>query len=112
MGDRSNIFIQQEMGDDGQYVGIGVYAHSHGALLHDEAIALIPKASVRLGDTSYFARILIQNLLRGFASPDRDTGAGLWVSHPDDNEHPILVINAHTGEHWFCDEQSYRKDKA
>lgn len=39
-----------------------------------------------------------------------ETGHGLWVEYPCDNEHLILVINAHTGEHWFTGDDGYRHD--
>lgn len=111
MGDRSNIFIQTDRKADGTWEGIGVYAHSFGAMLHDTAIAALPKANRRLGDEAYFARILVQNVLNAFVSPDSEIGAGLWTRMPCDNEHPILVINASTGEHWFASEDNYRDSK-
>jgi hypothetical protein len=112
MGDRSNIFIQQGQKADGTWTGIGVYSHWHGTQLHDAAIEALPKAQGRIGDDSYFARIVIHNVLVAVADPDSETGTGLWVDGIPDNEHPILVINAHTGDHWYASEETFRYDKS
>jgi hypothetical protein len=98
MGDRSNVFIQMTQGEDGLWAGIGVYSHWGGTGFQDAAIKEIPSASRRLGDPSYFTRILIHRLLNADADPDSETGHGLWTEQPDDNEYPILVINAVSGE--------------
>jgi hypothetical protein len=39
-----------------------------------------------------------------------ETGYGVWTDRMDDNEHPILVINATTGQAWFTDPDSIRFD--
>lgn len=109
MGDRSNVFIQQDFDKESEkWAGIGLYSHWHGEDLHVTAIAEIEAASARKGDPSYFARILTQRVLNALADPDSETGFGLWTTGPDDNEYPILVINANTGQHWYADESTYR----
>lgn len=112
MGDRANIFIQTEMQDDGQWAGIGVYTHWRGEGIHAAALAALPKAAGRVGDTSYFARIIVHNVLNAVADPDSETGAGLWTVFPDDNDgYPVLVINAQTGKHWFTPLGNHASDQ-
>lgn len=103
MGNRSNIYIQQTRNDDGKWEGIGVYSHWSGTLLHDVAIKHLDAAKARTGDPSYFTRILVHNILDELTDRNSETGFGLWSSAlgMDDNEHPILVINADTGRHWY-----------
>lgn len=110
MGDRSNIFIQTNKNHEGNWDGIGVYAHWAGTRLHDAALAALPKAMKRIGDESYFARILVHNVLNAVADPDEETGSGLWTTCFGDNEHPILVINAMTGAHWYVNEGDHFLD--
>lgn len=107
MGDRSNVFIQQGV-KDGKAYGVGVYSHWGGKTFQNSAIGLIPKAMRRAGDPSYFTRILIHNLLMLEASVESETGHGIWTEFPDDNEHPILVIDAETGKWAFVPEGEYR----
>lgn len=112
MGDRSNVFIQTQPSLDGErWSGIGIYSHWHGTALHDAALRALPKASGRIGDPSYLTRIIVHNVLHEIADVDSLTGFGLWVEYPDDNEHPILVINAMTGDHWLAGNATYRHNK-
>lgn len=111
MGDRSNLFVQMHKRPDDEWDGIGLYAHWDGEDLHKVAIEVLPRALARMGDEAYFARILIHNVLHRLADPTMETGHGLWIDHPCDNEYDILVINALTGEYWMTDPESYRKDK-
>lgn len=111
MGDRSNIFIQQHKRPDGKWDGIGLYTHWHGQALFSVALRGVEKAQGRIGDPSYFARIVIHHVLNEIADPDSELGFGLWTTRPCDNEHPILVINSQTGEHWFTDDASFATDK-
>lgn len=109
MGDRANIFIVQKRDADGNAThGVGVYAHWAGLDLFDAALAALPKAMKRVGDPSYFTRILIQNVLDALADANDEYGFGIWSDGPDDNEHPILVIDANTGQTYKTDENSYR----
>lgn len=121
MGDRSNVFIQTrryEAGDDlpARWAGLGLYAHWGGTMLHDAAIeaADSPAARARVGDESYFARIVVHQTLTALhADPYDDTGYGLWT-HDDwfpDNEYSVLVINAQTGRHWFVNEGDHLLDE-
>lgn len=109
MGDRANCFIQQTQDENGEWQGIGIYAHWAGKDLHTTVLEVLPLASGRIGDESYFARIVIHNTLLRLADPESETGFGLWTAHPDDNEHPILVVNALTGKHWYGDD--YKSDE-
>lgn len=108
MGDRSNVFIQQGV-KDGRAYGVGIYSHWHGTALHDVAVSVLPKAASRIGDPSYFTRIVIHNILASIADHDSELGFGLWSdSHGEpDNEHPILVIDANTGRYWMTGEGGY-----
>lgn len=116
MGDRSNVFIQMtkrtgvaaDKPDTQLWDGIGVYSHWGGADFHARALDLLPKAIGRVGDEQYFTRVLVQNLLNESFDADSLTGGGLWTENPGDNQHPILVINAHTGNSWFASEETYR----
>lgn len=101
MGDRSNVFIQQDRKDDGRWVGIGLYAHWAGQ--HMQQVALAAAEASR-------ARRVIHKVLNHFDPEASETDFGLWVEYPCDNEHLILVINAHTGEHWFTGDDGYRHD--
>jgi len=110
MGDRSNVYIIQGE-EDGLTYGVGVYSHWGGEAFQKAALSLVEKAAERAGDTSYFTRILIHNLLDAEADPDSPTGVGVWTTESgmDDNSHPILVIDARTGLHWYATERGYRK---
>lgn len=110
MGDRSNIYIQQHKAADGTWDGIGLYTHWHGESLFPVALEGVEKGRNRIGDPSYFARIVIHHVLHSIADENSELGFGLWTTHPCDNEHPILVINAQTGEHWFVGEGGHRAD--
>jgi hypothetical protein len=112
MGNRSNVFIQTDRQEDGTWRGIGVYSHWGGQSFQQTAIAQIPAARGRVGDPAYFARIIVHRLLHADADHESETGHGLWVEYPCDNEHPILVINAMTGEEWFCGDGDYRRDRS
>ena len=111
MGDRANVFIQQERDPDGsdEWQGIGIYSHWDGVNLHRVVRDVLPLAKGRIGDPSYFARIVVQHTLARLAEAESETGFGLWVTHPDDNEHPIMVVNAMTGQWWYSDD--YRGDQ-
>lgn len=112
MGDRSNIYIQQHKAADGTWDGIGLYAHWHGTTLHDVALEGVEKGRNRIGDPSYFARIVIHHVLHSIADPNSELGFGLWSDQPCDNEHPILVINAQTGECWLTGEGCHRLSRS
>ena len=105
MGDRSNVFIQQGQ-KDGRAFGVGIYSHWHGTTLHSVALDALPKAASRVGDPSYFARIIIHNVLATIADPDSETGFGIYTDSlgEPDNEHDVLVIDANTSRYWFTPE--------
>lgn len=111
MGDRANTFIQTDNLGNGTWAGIGIYSHWHGTRLHATVLDHLPFAKQRLGDPSYFARIIVHRVLIDIADDTSPTGFGLWTTGPDDNEHPILVVNAMTGHHWYVDEGSWAYDE-
>lgn len=89
MGDRANIFIQDQFTD-----GEGVYLYSHWggvshlargveALQHDFARA-------RWNDGAYLARVVFQQILD--ADGLNETGYGI-STYLLDNEYPILVVD-------------------
>lgn len=101
MGDRANVFIQQDT-DPIRRSGLGIYAHWAGLNLHTVALEGLSKAQPRIGDPSYATRIIVNHVLvRYDRNADTTTGFGLWTNYPDDNEHPYLIINAMTGDHWY-----------
>jgi hypothetical protein len=108
MGDRSNVFIQQGE-KDGKAYGVGIYSHWHGTTLHDVALEALPKAAGRVGDPSYFARIVIHNILARIADADSATGFGIYsdAHGAPDNGYDILVIDANTGRYWLTGEGGY-----
>lgn len=109
MGDRSNIFIQQDKGAEG-WRGVGVYSHWGGESLFASAQHHATNALGRLGDPSYFTRYVIQNVCADQFEAGSLTGGGIWTVRPDDNEYSILVINAETGKAWYCGDQDFAKD--
>jgi hypothetical protein len=119
MGDRSNIFIQQNKQETkyngetplpAEWSGVGLYSHWHGESLHAVGFAAAVTALPRLGDPSYFARRVLHLTLQAVDPECSETGFGIWTDHPDDNEYPILVINGQTGTCWFSDADSYMND--
>lgn len=115
MGDRSNFFIQQHKGaedtvGEGSWVGIGLYSHWGGTDMQRTAIEAARASVGRLGDPSYFARRVIHKVLVACADPESETGCGLWTTGPDDNEYPLLVVNAHSGLAWLCNDTDFGKD--
>ena len=94
MGDSSNIYIQTERNAaDEEWDGIGLYSHWGGEGFQERALDALAAARDRIGDPSYFARIITAHVI--------DSVSGIWVRWPDDNEYDILVINAETGGHWY-----------
>lgn len=72
--------------------------------MQESAILAARWSTGRLGDPSYFARCVIHKVLNANADDNELTGAGLWTETCDDNEYPVLVINAHSGLAWTCDD--------
>lgn len=119
MGDRSNIFIQQnklETKYNGEtplpteWSGVGLYSHWQGTDLHDHAFIAAVASVPRLGDPSYFARRVLHLTLQALDPECSETGYGIWTDRMDDNEHPILVINGQTGMCWFSEPDAIRFD--
>lgn len=73
MGDRSVIYIKQNRNNDAMVI----YAHWAGADIASSLKTALRVAKPRVGDISYFNRIIIQNVLNSFANPDKETGAGV-----------------------------------
>ena len=119
MGDRSNVFIQMEKRPekwDGEtrlpteWDGIGLYAHWGGTEMQETALIAARESVARLGDSSYFARRVVHKILNTYDQNAGETGHGLWTDSPPDNEHPVLVINAETGQYWYTAEGSIHLD--
>lgn len=110
IGNRANAFLQLDRREDGKWDGIGIYSHWDGTRLHDVVLKHLEKAQARVGDPEYFARILIQNVMNDLFDPNSETGGGLWVQAPGDNEHVILVVNAYSGKHGYNGKSSFRDD--
>jgi hypothetical protein len=109
VGDRSNVFFQ-EVNRDGKWIGLGLYSHWGGREAQQVVIDAAILSRPRLSDPSYFIRRTVQIALQRMDPEASEGGHGLWVAMPDDNEYPILVINAMTGLTWLADEHSYRED--
>lgn len=109
MGDRSNVFFQEHETPAGVWQGIGFYSHWGGRAAQQVVLDCAIYARARLGDPSYFIRRTVHLAMNEFDPQMSETGVGLWTQHPDDNEHPILVINAMTGMAWMSDEDHYRE---
>lgn len=97
MGDRSNIVIESntyERNDEGKTVKsdterVYLYAHWSGSDVIESAIHGLE--SGRGDDPAYLARIIFQHMIRD--DGESETGFGISASEQD-NEHPIIVINA------------------
>lgn len=89
MGDRANVIVLQGNGDP----PVVVYSHWGGFSLREEGKLdlAIEHARPRAGDPHYFTAMFIQAVnTQGLLS-----GVGTSL---DDNEHPIMVVDAITGE--------------
>lgn len=84
MGDRANVIILQGNSDH----PVVIYSHWGGTTLESGALTeAVKSANTRIGDPHYFTAMLIADLIR------RDLVSGVGTSL-DDNEHPIMVVNA------------------
>ena len=97
MGDRANVqfrFGADEPGRPAPFINL--YAHWAGESLHRAAIDALMSdtAQARYGDDSYLCRILVSRIFAKLGvDPDDASGFGLNPVGPDDNEHPIMVID-------------------
>lgn len=98
MGDRSNIVIQ----DGGRENRVYLYSHWRGQSVLKSAVHGL--RSGRVDDPAYLARIVFQHMLDGDKG---ETGYGISTTIQD-NEHPILVIEAGAMNPsvWFEGEQT------
>jgi hypothetical protein len=86
MGDRGNIAILHETGDQ-----IWIYCHWGGADLWEALKDGIEAGEPRWEDESYFTKIIIGYVIPA-ESMREETGYGI-SGRMQDNEHPILVVD-------------------
>lgn len=87
MGDRSNVVIETQLGDD-RTSRVYLYSHWSGTSVLESALHGL--RSNRVDDPPYLARIIFEHMVRNDAG--RETGFGI-SSYITDNEHPLLVIS-------------------
>jgi len=94
MGDRRMAEIKTEDGS------LYVYTHWHGSQLPAMARAAAKAAACRLGDESYWVRIVVDQLCKD--GRDQDTGFGLMLkpNHEDsyNGDSPSVILDAKTGK--------------
>ena len=97
MGDRSNVFFQQEPG-----VGIGVYFHWGGTGVADAVSGLSDNRGFmnRLGDEQYATRIGVQSVMDSLGiRASVETGCGIWFSDQGhDGEYRLVVVDVENGD--------------
>jgi hypothetical protein len=93
MGDRSNVVIQDKYGENTERVWL--YGHWSGAGILDAAV--VGATSGRTTDGPYLARIVFTSMTAGDTG---ETGFGI-STRMQDNEHPIIVLDANADELWF-----------
>lgn len=94
MGDRRMAEIKTSDGS------LYVYTHWHGYDFPKMARAAVKVAAPRLGDETYWVRIVVDQLTK--AGRDQETGFGLMLK-PNcedsyNNDSPSVIIDAVTGE--------------
>ena len=93
MGDRRMAEIRTSDGS------LYVYTHWNGSQLPEMARAAVEKAEPRLGDESYWVRIVIDQLTKD--SRDMETGFGILLKPNCEDEYnndkPSVIIDARTG---------------
>ena len=87
MGDRSNVVIETQLGDDNTS-RVYLYSHWSGASALESVLHGL--RSNRVDDPPYLARIIFEHMIRNDLG--RETGFGI-SGYITDNEHPILVIS-------------------
>lgn len=85
MGDRGNIEIRQKSGS------VFFYTHWSGSSMKETLATALERGSDRWQDASYLARIIFCDLIDG--QERGTTGFGIDIA-PNDNEYPILVVDA------------------
>lgn len=85
MGDRGNIEIRQPHTTDSVYL----YTHWGGSDIASTLAAALDRGRGRWSDPAYLTRIIFDELTAGDRS---ETGFGISVGQPDDNEHHIPVV--------------------
>ena len=93
MGDRRMAEIKTSEGS------LFLYVHYHGSQLPSMARKAVEVAKPRLGDESYWVRIVIDQLTKD--GRDKETGFGLMLkpTHEDEynNDNPSVIIDVITG---------------
>lgn len=94
MGDRAMAEIRTSDGP------LYVYVHWHGSTLPEMALEAVEAARPRLGDESYWVRIVVDQLTKD--GRDQETGFGLMLKPNAEDEYnhdrPSVVIDARTGK--------------
>lgn len=95
MGDRAMAEIKTEDGS------LYFYTHWHGESLPEHAGVAVEAARSRLGDYSYWTRIIVDQLIKLSGARDSETGAGLMLK-PDcedsyNGDRPSVIIDGTTG---------------
>ena len=93
MGDRRMAKIKTDEGS------LYVYTHWHGSVLPKLAREAVKAAEPRLGDISYWVRIVVDQLCKD--GRDKETGFGIMLkpNHEDEynNGKPSVIIDSKTG---------------
>ena len=90
MGDRANIFIKSDLGyGDGR--GVYLYTHNDGDELPVKLQAALARRE-RWSDDSYLARVISCEMVKGEERDSMGYGISAYLG---DNEHKIIVVDAH-----------------
>jgi hypothetical protein len=77
-----------------------LYVHWHGSQLPEMAVRAVEAAKPRLGDESYWVRIVLDQLTKD--GRDQETGFGIMLQPNAEDEyngdHPSVIIDAKTGD--------------
>lgn len=93
MGDRAMAEIKTSEGS------LYVYTHWHGSMLPQMMRDAVKAAAPRLGDESYWVRIVVDQLTK--SGRDQETGFGLMLKPDHEDEYngdkPSVIVEASTG---------------
>lgn len=93
MGDRATLQIRESKA--GGWEGVEIYTHWGGQSSLIEALAkAIERAPDRLTDPSYFTRIVISILTKGYEK--ENTGFGVWALGSQETEYGLFAFNVDT----------------
>lgn len=108
MGDRGNIFVVQKRDADERAIGVYLYTHWSGYRIKQVAAEALssPAGRARRSDPAYLTRIIFDVLTRG--EQGGETGYGISAVM-EDNEYPVVVIDATCGRAWLSPEGCERE---